>query len=141
MPGLADLPALNALLNSATAVFLAAGYGFIRFKRVGLHRFCMLSALACSAAFLTSYLVYHHFVGHVPFRGTGPIRMLYFGILLSHTVLAVVIVPMAVMTVARAFGGRFEDHARLARRTLPPWFYVSMTGVLIYFFVYRWFTG
>jgi len=129
---LADLPALNAALNGASAVLLAAGYVLIRRRRIAAHRACMLLALLTSAAFLTSYLTYHYHVGSVPYRGTGWTRPLYFTILITHTLLAVTVVPLALMTVTRALRGRFDRHVRIARLTLPIWFYVSVTGVVIY---------
>lgn len=97
----------------------------------------MLAALACSALFLTSYLVYHANVGSVPFRKTGPIRAVYFAVLISHTILAVAIVPLVIATLARALRARFEAHRRLARWTLPIWAYVSVTGVVVYWMLYR----
>jgi putative membrane protein len=134
---LSDLPALNAALNATSAALLAAGYVLVRLGRTGAHRNVMLGALACSALFLASYLVYHFQVGSVRFTGRGPIRSVYFAVLLSHTVLAVVNVPLVVATVARAAQGRFDAHRRLARVTLPIWAYVSVTGVLIYWMLYR----
>jgi putative membrane protein len=97
----------------------------------------MLAALASSTAFLASYLVYHVQVGSVPFRGTGAVRTAYFAILLSHTTLAVLIVPLVLVTLRRALGERFDRHRALARVTLPLWAYVSVTGVVIYVMLYR----
>jgi uncharacterized membrane protein YozB (DUF420 family) len=132
-----DLPALNASLNGAAAICLAAGYWFIRRRRIAAHRASMLCALAASACFLASYLIYHANAGSRPFPGTGPVRALYFVILITHVVLAAAIVPMVLMTLARALKEQFDDHAAVARRTLPLWLYVSVTGVIIYLMLYR----
>jgi uncharacterized membrane protein YozB (DUF420 family) len=131
------LPSLNAVLNSASALLLAAGYLFIRQGRIAAHRRCMLAAVATSTLFLTSYLIYHYNVGSVPFRGQGWLRGLYFSILISHTILAVVIVPLVLITLYRALGADFLRHRRIARVTLPLWFYVSVTGVVVYWMLYR----
>ena len=132
-----DLPALNATLNGVATLFLMAGYAFIRQRRIGAHRASMLAALTASALFLISYLVYHANAGSKPFPGTGPIRAVYFVILITHIVLAAAIVPMVLMTVSRALRQRFDRHVRIARRTLPLWLYVSVTGVVIYVMLYR----
>ena len=134
---LAALPLLNAGLNAASAVFLLAGYLLIRSGRREAHRRCMLAALTSSSVFLTSYLIYHFQVGSVRFKGTGAARAAYFAILISHTLLAVAIVPLVVVTLARALRERFDQHRRLARVTLPLWGYVSVTGVVIYWMLYR----
>ena len=131
------LPHLNALLNTSSAVLLAAGYLLIRRRRRTAHRRCMIAALVASALFLASYLAYHAQVGSVRFTGRGTIRTVYFTILVSHSILAVVIVPLVLITVRRALRGRFEAHARLARWTLPLWFYVSVTGVAVYWMLYQ----
>jgi uncharacterized membrane protein YozB (DUF420 family) len=133
----ADLPALNAALNGTSAVLLAAGYGFIRAGRRSAHRNCMLAAFVSSSLFLVSYLVYHAHVGSVPFGGRGVLRTVYFTILLSHTLLAVAIVPLVLVTLWRALRERFPAHRRIARVTLPLWAYVSVTGVVIYWMLYR----
>ena len=133
----ADLPALNACLNATSAVLLSTGYVLIRRGHRVAHKRVMLAALVSSAVFLTSYLVYHFHVGSVRFRGQGPVRTVYFTILLTHTVLAVVIVPLVAMTLVPALRGRFDRHRRLARITLPLWAYVSVTGVVIYWMLYR----
>jgi uncharacterized membrane protein YozB (DUF420 family) len=135
--GVSDLPALNAGLNTTSAVLLATGYAFIRAGRVQAHRACMVAALASSALFLTSYLVYHFQVGSVRFAGQGLVRTLYFTILVSHTILAIAIVPLVATTVVRALRERFDAHRRIARITLPLWAYVSVTGVVIYWMLYR----
>lgn len=132
-----DLPALNATLNATSALLLLLGYFFIRRGQVGRHRLCLLAALTTSALFLVSYLVYHYHTGSKPFPGQGWIRPVYFGILLSHTVLAALIVPMALMTLSRALKGSFDRHRRIARWTFPLWLYVSITGVIIYLMLYR----
>jgi len=133
---LSSLPALNAVLNSASALLLAAGYLFIRSGNVAAHRRCMLAALATSTLFLTSYLIYHYHVGSVPFTSQGWTRRLYFAILISHTSLAVTIVPLVLITLYRALRNRFERHKRIARWTLPLWLYVSVTGVIVYGMLY-----
>ena len=130
------LPAVNAALNSASALLLIAGYLFIRRKKITAHKFCMLSALTTSALFLISYLAYHYQVGSVPFQGRGWIRGVYFTVLISHTILAAAVVPLVLVTVARALKGSFERHKRVARWTLPLWLYVSITGVLVYWMLY-----
>ena len=133
---LSSLPALNAALNSASALLLAAGYLFIRSGKVAAHRRCMLAALATSTLFLISYLFYHYHVGSVPFTGQGWTRRLYFTILISHTTLAAAIVPLVLITLYRALRNRFDQHRRIARWTLPLWFYVSVTGVIVYGMLY-----
>ncbi len=134
---LADLPTLNAGLNAATAVLLSTGWAMIRRRRVAAHRACMLSAFAVSVLFLASYLYYHAHVGVRHFEGTGWIRPVYFAILISHTIRAAVIVPLAVTTVALGLSSRFPRHKRIARWTLPLWLYVSLTGVVVYVLLYR----
>jgi putative membrane protein len=132
-----DLPTVNAALNASSAAFLVAGWLFIRRGRRGAHRRAMLGALACSTLFLASYLVYHAQAGSVRFAGLGPIRAVYFTILISHTVLAVVIVPLVLLTLSRALRGRFAAHRALARYTLPLWGWVSLSGVAVYWMLYR----
>lgn len=129
--------ALNAGLNGLSAVLLAAGYAAIRSGKRDMHKRFMLSAFAVSCAFLVSYLIYHHRVGHVPFAGHGWIRPVYFVLLTSHTILAVVIVPLILVTLRRAWLERFDKHRLMARWTLPLWFYVSVTGVVVYLMVYQ----
>jgi putative membrane protein len=133
----AILPHVNAGLNATSAVLLASGYYFIRRGRVTAHLRCMVAALVVSLAFLASYLVYHYNHGSTRFTGQGAIRPVYFTILLTHTVLAVVIVPLVVQTVRRAWAGQFDRHSRVARWTLPLWAYVSVTGVLVYLLLYQ----
>jgi protein SCO1 len=134
------LPDLNASLNALSFVFLASGYLFIRGKRVSAHRACMLSACLTSLVFLVSYLTYHSKVGSVRFPGQGWARPAYFAILISHTVLAATIVPLALVTLRRAFREDFTAHRRIARWTLPLWAYVSVTGVIVYVMLY-WIYG
>lgn len=134
---IADLPALNATLNGLAAMLLATGYVMIRRGHRERHKHCMLAALATSALFLVSYVVYHANAGSRPFPGEGAIRVAYFAILISHVVLATAILPLALMTAARGLTGRFDRHVRLARWTLPIWLYVSVTGVVIYVMLYQ----
>jgi putative membrane protein len=134
---IADLPALNATLNFVATLFLIAGYAFIRNGDRIRHRACMIGALLMSAAFLTSYLVYHYHAGSVPFEGQGPIRAVYFTILITHIILAAVILPLVLVTVRLAVTARFASHRRLARWTWPIWMYVSVTGVVIYLMLYQ----
>ena len=129
--------ALNASLNGASAILLAAGYAAIRNGKIAVHKAFMISAFAVSSVFLASYLLYHYRVGHVTFHGQGWIRPVYFTLLTTHTVLAIVIVPMILVTLRRAWLGKFDRHRVIARWTLPLWFYVSVTGVIVYFLVYR----
>jgi uncharacterized membrane protein YozB (DUF420 family) len=131
------LPAVNASLNALSTIFLLVGWMFIRRGQMQRHRACMIAALSTSALFLTSYLVYHANVGSVPFPGQGAIRYVYFAILITHVILAALILPLALMTVTRAFARRFDRHRKIARVTLPIWLYVSVTGVVIYVMVYR----
>ena len=132
-----DLPALNATLNATCFVLLTAGYVLIRRGRVAPHRAVMIAAFCTSVAFLISYLIYHAHIGSRPFRGQGPVRYLYFTILLTHTVLAAVIVPMVLVTLSRGLNRRDERHRAIARWTLPIWMYVSVTGVIVYLMLYR----
>ena len=132
-----DLPTLNAVLNACSAALLLWGWRLIRRGRREAHRRVMIAALVSSALFLTSYLVYHAQVGSVRFQRGGAVRTLYFAILISHTILAVCIVPLIAITLTHALRGRFERHRRLARVTLPLWAYVSVTGVVVYWMLYR----
>lgn len=138
MHDLTMLPTLNATLNALATACLVSGWAFIRRRRVAAHRAAMLGALACSVLFLTSYVLYHAQVGSRPFTGTGPIRAVYFLILVTHVVLAAAIVPLALVTVTRALRGRFAQHRAIARWTLPLWLYVSITGVVVYVMLYHW---
>ena len=131
------LPHLNALLNSTSAVLLVAGYGFIRAIRVRAHRNCQVAAVCTSVLFLASYLTYHYYHGDTRFLGQGIVRPFYFAILITHVILAIVIVPLVLITVYRAARGDFIRHRRIARWTLPLWLYVSVTGVIVYLMLYR----
>jgi putative membrane protein len=135
--GFSDLPAVNATLNGLAGAFLLAGYVLIRRGDAVLHKRCMLAALVTSTLFLLSYVTYHAFAGSRPFLGQGPIRFVYFAILISHVVLAAVIVPMALTTARHGLHGQYNRHVRIARWTLPLWLYVSVTGVVIYWMLYR----
>ena len=134
---LSDFPAIDATLNAASAILLALGYYFIRTNRILAHKICMLSAFGTSSVFLACYLWYHAHQGVTHFTGQGVIRTFYFTLLGSHTVLAVVIVPMIFATLYRAWKKRFDLHKRIARWTLPLWFYVSITGVVVYWMLYH----
>jgi len=134
---LAALPAVNATLNTASALLLSLGWVLIRQRRIAAHRACMLAALLCSAVFLASYLYYHSQVGSVRFQGTGTIRTVYFTILLSHTILAAMVPVLAIVVLRRALQRRFAAHKKLARVALPIWLYVSVTGVMVYWMLYR----
>jgi uncharacterized membrane protein YozB (DUF420 family) len=132
-----DLPTLNAILNLTSAVLLSIGYVLIRRRCIETHRKVMWSAFACSTLFLISYLIYHSQAGSVRFQKQGTIRNVYFAILLSHTVLAAAVPPLAVLTLRRAVRTEYPQHRRLARWTLPIWLYVSVTGVAVYWMLYR----
>ena len=134
---LAVLPHLNAALNASSAVLLVSGWVCILRRRVTAHRACMVAACAVSLAFLTSYLIYHAHVGSVRFQGQGWIRPVYFSILISHTILAVAIVPLVIRTLWLALTNRIDRHRAIARRTLPLWLYVSVTGVIVYLMLYH----
>jgi putative membrane protein len=133
---IAHLPRVNALLNLSSACLLAGGYYFIRKNMVEFHRACMVAAFVVSSAFLVSYLTYHAHVGNVRYTGQGLIRTVYFSILISHTLLAVVILPLVLRTLYLAVKCRYEEHRRWAHWALPLWFYVSVTGVVIYEMLY-----
>lgn len=132
-----DLPALNAVLNSVSTVLLITGWFLIRNRKVAAHRAVMITALVTSSLFLTSYLIYHAQVGSVPFQGQGPIRTVYFAILITHTILAATVPFLAGITVWRAYKKRFDRHRAIARWTLPIWLYVSATGVIVYLMLYQ----
>jgi uncharacterized membrane protein YozB (DUF420 family) len=134
---ISDLPALNATLNGLSALCLATGYILIRRGDRVNHQRAMLGALGASSLFLVSYVVYHANVGSKPFPGQGSIRAIYFSILVTHVVLAAVILPLALVTATRALRARFDAHVRIARWTFPLWMYVSITGVVIYLMLYR----
>ena len=134
-----DLPALNATLNAIAAVLLLIGYREIRRGRIERHRAAMIGACVTSTLFLISYVIYHTAAGSRPFTGQGPIRAVYFVVLISHVLLAAAILPMVLVTLARALRAQFDRHAALARWTLPIWLYVSVTGVAVYLMLYHWF--
>ncbi len=134
---ISDLPALNATLNAIAAALLGTGYVFMKQRRIAAHRACMIAAFVTSCLFLISYLVYHAHVGSKPFSGHGPIRGVYFTILISHVVLAAAIVPLALVTLRRGLRMDVARHRRIARWTWPIWMYVSVTGVVIYVMLYR----
>ena len=134
---LSDLPAVNACLNGASTVLLTLGYICIKRAKKVAHRNCMVGAVITSTVFLACYLVYHHFAGRTTFRNPEWFRPIYLLILLTHTVLAVVIVPMVLTTVFLAIRQRWEAHKRVARWTWPIWMYVSVTGVVIYLLLYQ----
>jgi uncharacterized membrane protein YozB (DUF420 family) len=134
-------PAINATLNGASAVLLLIGWNYIKRGRMATHRAFMIAALVSSSLFLVSYLYYHAHVGSVPFQGQGWSRPVYFTILISHTILAAAIVPLVIITLSRALRQRFDRHRAIARWTFPLWLYVSVTGVIIYFMLYRWFAA
>jgi uncharacterized membrane protein YozB (DUF420 family) len=131
------LPHLNAFLNGTSAVLLFSGYSFIRKGNIAAHRTCQISALIVSLLFLCSYLTYHFHHGTTRFAGQGFVRPLYFIILTSHTILAVVIVPLVAVTFVRALRADFVKHRRIARVTFPLWLYVSVTGVIVYLMLYQ----
>ena len=137
-PGVAALPTVNALLNTASALLLISGFVFIRRRRVAAHRACMLGAFAVSVLFLVCYLVYHYHAGSRPFTGQGWIRPVYFILLISHILLAATIVPLALTTIYRGLSAQLDRHKRIARFTLPIWLYVSITGVIVYLLLYHW---
>ena len=129
--------ALNASLNGSSAILLACGYAAIKNGKIKVHKAFMIAAFAVSTVFLISYLIYHYRVGHVVFQGQGWIRPVYFALLTSHTILAIVIVPMILVTLRRAWLEQFDKHRIIARWTLPLWFYVSVTGVIVYILLYQ----
>ena len=134
-------PVINAMLNGTSGVLLLVGRSLILKGRMAAHRAVMITALITSSLFLTSYLYYHYHVGSVRFQGQGFSRPVYFAILLSHTILAIVIVPMIIVTMIRALRERFDRHRAIARWTFPLWLYVSITGVIVYFMLYQWFAA
>ncbi len=137
---ISDIPAVNAALNSISTVLLLAGFIFIKAGNRDAHRKCMVGAFCTSAVFLIGYVTHKILVKgvHTPFGGEGFIRTVYYLMLITHVLLAMAIVPLVLMTIARARRGDFEAHKRVARWTWPIWMYVSVTGVLVYFFLYRW---
>lgn len=136
-----DLPAVNASLNALSTVLLTSGFIFIQRRQIAAHRACMISAFAVSCVFLVTYVVHKILMRgvHTPFGGTGVIRGVYYTMLISHIILAMLIVPLALLTLRHALAGRFQTHKKWARWTFPLWSYVSVTGVLVYFFLYQWY--
>jgi putative membrane protein len=134
-----DLPHVNASLNALATVFLTLGYIFIKRGQRDAHRNCMIAAFTTSTVFLACYLTYHLSVKPNPFQGQGIVRPIYFFILITHIILAVVIVPMILMTLYRAWKQRWEAHKKISRVTWPLWMYVSITGVIVYMMLYQWF--
>jgi uncharacterized membrane protein YozB (DUF420 family) len=135
----AFFPALNATLNGTSAVLLVTGRALIGRGRIAAHRACMIAAVTASAIFLGCYLYFHWRVGNVRFLGQGWSRTLYFSILISHTILAIVIVPLVIITLSRGLRARYDRHRAIARWTFPLWLYVGITGVIVYFMLYQWF--
>jgi len=131
------LPTVNAFLNGLTGILLLVGYYLIRHGNRAIHKRVMLAAFCTSILFLISYLYYHAHVGSIPFKGIGITRSVYFTILITHSILAAVIVPMAIITLSRGLSSKFDKHKRLARWTLPIWLYVSVTGVIVYLMLYH----
>jgi uncharacterized membrane protein YozB (DUF420 family) len=131
------LPALNASLNALATLFLLAGYRFIKRGEPARHKRCMIAALVCSTAFLTSYLIYHYHAGSRPYSGGGVLRVVYLAILGTHIPLAALIVPLALLTAFRGLKSQFDRHVRIAVWTFPIWLYVSVTGVIIYLMLYH----
>jgi len=134
---ISDLPTVNAALNAAAAILISAGVYFIKRKNIPAHKACMVAALGVSSLFLTSYLTYHYNVGNIRFTKEGWIRNVYFPLLISHTILAALILPMVLRTAFLAFKGRFRNHVRIAKWTFPAWMYVSVTGVVVYLMLYH----
>jgi putative membrane protein len=132
-----DLPAVNATLNATAAVLLIWGYILIRRRSIAAHRRVMLAAFATSSVFLCCYLIYHYNVGSVRFPRTGTVRTVYLSILATHTALAATVPPLAIITLSRGLRERFDRHRRIARWALPVWLYVSVTGVVVYWMLYR----
>lgn len=130
-------PAINATLNGASAVLIVTGRGLIKRGRIAAHRACMIAAVAASSLFLVCYLYYHAHAGVIHFQGQGLVRPVYFSILITHTILAAAIVPLVIITLARAWRGNFVRHRAIARWTFPVWLYVSITGVVIYVLLYQ----
>jgi putative membrane protein len=130
-----QLPGFHALLNGTVSVLLVAGFVFIRRKQVWAHRACMMAAFVLSAVFLVSYVVYHAASESTPFGGEGIVRTVYYVVLISHILLATIILPLVLFTIYRAISGRLEQHRKLARWTFPLWLYVSVTGVIVYLMI------
>lgn len=134
---LQDLPAINAILNATSAVFLTLGWMQIKEKRIDAHRNFMLMAFATSTLFLMSYIVYHVNIGSKPYPGTGIMRTVYFSILIPHVILAAAVLPLALITLSRGLKMDVQRHRKIAKITLPIWLFVSVTGVIVYLMLYR----
>ena len=137
MISITDLPTVNVSLNAMSGVLLLLGYAFIRRKKILPHQLCMLGATFMSTFFLISYVTYHYYAGSRPFTGVGPVRLLYFAVLISHVILAALAPPLVAVTLYRAFRGQIGRHRSIARLTLPLWLYISLTGVIVYWMLYR----
>ena len=137
MMGISDLATVNAALNATSAILIGSGFYFIKQKNIAAHKACMIAALAVSTVFLASYLFYHYNVGSVRFMKQGWIRDVYFPLLISHTILAAVVLPLVLRTAFLAFKGRFPNHVRIAKWSFPTWMYVSVTGVVVYLMLYH----
>ncbi|HEY7161475.1 MAG TPA: DUF420 domain-containing protein [Acidobacteriota bacterium] len=137
MISISQLPSLNAILNSLSAILLICGFIMIRRGNMSAHKGFMISAFVTSILFLTSYLIYHYHAGSKPFPGIGPVRAVYFVVLISHTLLAALVPFLAVITLYRAARSAFDRHRRIARWTFPIWLYVSLTGVIVYWMLYQ----
>ena len=135
--GISDLATVNAALNATSAILIGSGFYFIKQKNIAAHKACMIAALAVSTLFLASYLFYHYNVGSVRFMKQGWIRDVYFPLLISHTILAAVVLPLVLRTAFLAFKGRFPNHVRIAKWSFPTWMYVSVTGVIVYLMLYH----
>ncbi len=139
------LPHVNASLNALATVLLITGFVFIRRKRIAAHRACMIATFCTSVLFLACYLTYHtarqakEGVGHTKFTGEGAAATVYYGMLISHVVLAAAVPVLAIITLRRGLRGEVERHRRIARWTFPIWLYVSITGVLVYLMLYHWY--
>jgi putative membrane protein len=133
----ASLPLLNASLNAVSALLLTYGWWQIHNRRIEAHRRTMIAAFISSSLFLTSYLIYHAKIGSKPFPGTGVMRMVYFSILIPHVMLAVVVLPLSIITLVRGLKRQDAKHHAIAKWTLPLWWFVSVTGVVVYVMLYR----
>jgi len=136
---ISDLATVNAALNATSAILIGSGFYFIKQKNIAAHKACMIAALAVSTLFLASYLFYHYNVGTVRFMKQGWIRDVYFPLLISHTILAAVVLPLVLRTAFLAFKGRFPNHVRIAKWAFPTWMYVSVTGVIVYLMLYHFY--
>lgn len=141
MISISDLPAVNASLNSISTLFIATGWYLIRRGHWRRHVACMITAVLSSTLFLVGYVIYHAHVGErsTQFTAQGAVRYFYFAMLISHILLAFTVLPLVVLTLIPVFRRRWDKHTRIARWTMPIWLYVSVTGVLVYFMVYKWF--